>query len=91
VVFSDDVEEADENFINKDESDYENLQEQIAELTRQLNDMKSDQTPPKMTPVKKASKMTLEEVSNKSLFDEIPAKTTARKAKVFKNILDDLE
>ncbi len=99
--FSDDAEESDENLINKDESDYmkvkksdyENMQEQIAELTRQLNEMKDDK-PKKAEPkskVKTVSKMSLEAVSDKSLFDNLPTKATAKKTKIFKNILDDIE
>ena len=109
--FDDDVEEADDNLINKDDSnymkirktEYEKMQEQIAELTRQLNEMKTVEAPkpldklvglvgnPYRSKVTKTSKMSLEAVSDKSLFDKIPSKTPARKAKVFKSILDDLE
>lgn len=101
--FADDAEEADDNMINKDESnymkirktEYDKMQEQIAELTRQLNEMKTVPTTPKVAPKpaprKKMTKLSLEEVSSKSLFDKLPSKTTAKKAKVFQDIMDDLE
>ena len=112
--FADDAEEADDNMINKDDSnymkirktEYEKMQEQIAELTRQLNEMKTVEAPKpldklvslvgnpyksKVAKVTKTSKMTLEKISEKSLFGKLPSKTTAKKAKVFQDIMDDLE
>lgn len=101
--FADDHEEADDNLINKDESnyvkvrktEYDQMQEQIAELTRQLNEMKTAPTTPNPTPERKkavkTSKMSLEDVSNKSLFDRIPNKVIARKTKAFKDVLNDIE
>jgi len=59
-----------------------------------LNEMKAEPKAvkvSKMTPVKKMTKMSLEAVSDKSLFDSIPSKKIVQKRTVLKTVLDDLE
>ena len=100
--YEDDVDDTDDNLIVKPaetdymkikKTEYSNLQDQIAELKKQLDDMK---TPPKATKttkqkVVKTSKMSLENVSDKSLFDSLPSnKKIVKKRQILTEILDDL-